>query len=98
MSTEKDDLLGLEEFELLARDPNSKNEFHEVIEHLDELGGTVAENSNVRELKELARAYELKQNRSQLIRYLDLAATFAKEIDDPIVVSLIQNVLVHLRE
>lgn len=98
MSTEKEDLLGLGEIELLVRDPNSKTEFDEVIEHLDELDSAVAEDSNMQEIKEVARAYKLKQNRSQLIRQLELASAFAKEMDDPIVISLIHSALARLRE
>lgn len=73
-------------------------ESEQMIEHLGEFGDTVAENCNLREIKKLASAYELKKNRSQIIRHLELASAFAKEMDDPIVISLIQKTLARLRE
>lgn len=95
MTAEKEDFFELGDLDRI--DPHSQSQF-EVIEHLDELYSPVAENGNVRKLQELARAYELNRSRSQLIRYLEFAFAFAKEMDDPIVISLIQDALAHLRE
>ena len=87
-------LLALGNLDLSATDAEN----FEVVEHLGELDGAVVENHNVREISEVWKAYELKKNRSQLIRYLEFALAIAKEMDDPIVISLIQNALARLRE
>jgi hypothetical protein len=91
------------ELDLLAKNPIIANDQEalpaaEIEEMLKSLDDIVAENGNVREIKDAARMYELKRNRSQLIRHLELASAFAKEMGDPIVISLIQNTLARLRE